>query len=128
MKEIWTASCTVTEAVDRLTDALVQRKFGVLHIHNLTKTLNSKGVPFKPECQILEVCNPLQAAKVLGEDIDLNMALPCRVSVYEKDGKTCIGMLSPREMLAELSESPMLQDVAKEVESVLTEAIEEAAR
>ena len=127
MKQIRTANGTVAEVKDRLTDALTRRKFGVLHVHNLKATLNSKGVPFDAECEVLEVCNPGQAAKVLGEDIDLNMALPCRVSVYEKDGRTQIGMMSPKAMLEVLSDSPLLRDVAREVETVLTEAIEEAA-
>lgn len=128
MKRIWTANCTVSDAVARLTAALIKRKFGVLHVHNLKDTLNSKGVPFDTACHVLEVCNPNQAAKVLTEDIDLNMALPCRVSVYEKDGNTQIGMMSPRVMLEELSDSSALHEVAEEVEAVLEAAIEEAAR
>ena len=115
------------EVVERVTRALMDRKFGVLHIHDLKKTLNGKGVPFEPECQVLEVCNPQQAAKVLADDIDLNMALPCRISVYRKDGRTRIGMISPKAMLQQLSDLPSLQQVADEVESVLKEAIEEAA-
>jgi uncharacterized protein (DUF302 family) len=90
--------------------------------------LNSKGVPFEPECRVLEVCNPGQAAKVLKEDIDLNMALPCRVSVYEKDGHTQIGMMSPKAMLVQLSDSESLRAVAEEVESVLVASIEEIAQ
>ena len=68
-----------------------------------------------------------QAARVLTDDIDLNMAPPCRVSVYEKDGHTVIGTLSAKAMLAELSDSAALAKIAEEVESVFTEAISEAA-
>jgi uncharacterized protein (DUF302 family) len=128
MKYILKSEHSVSAAVDRLVAALTARKFGVLHIHDLNKTLNSKGVPFEPECQVLEVCNPQQAAKVLSDDIDLNMALPCRVSVYEKDHQTHIGMISPKEMLKALSNSPALAEVAEEVEEVLKAAIDEAAR
>ncbi len=102
MKYILKSEYSVSAAVDRLVAALTARKFGVLHIHDLHKTLNSKGIPFEPECQVLEVCNPQQAAKVLSDDIDLNMALPCRVSVYEKDHQTQIGMISPKEMIKAL--------------------------
>lgn len=126
MKQISTASGTVPEAIARLTAALQARKFGVLHVHDLRQTLNSKGVPFAPECRVLEVCNPQQAAKVLTDDIDMNMALPCRISVYEKGGKTCVGMLSPKAMLAAISDSPALARVADEVEAVLRDAIAEA--
>lgn len=127
MKYVVPTERTVPEAVERLTKALADRKFGVLHVHDLKKTLNGKGVAFSPECQVMEVCNPQQAAKVLSDDIDLNMALPCRVSVFEKDGKVQIGMLSPVEMLGSLSDSPALAEIAAEVEQVLEEAIAEAA-
>jgi uncharacterized protein (DUF302 family) len=127
MKYILTSEHSVPDAVERLTAALLARQFGVLHIHDLTSTLNSKGVPFEPECRVMEVCNPQQAAKVLSEDIDLNMALPCRVSVYEKKGQTCIGMISPKEMLQTLSNSPRLAEVANEVEATLKAAMDEAA-
>jgi uncharacterized protein (DUF302 family) len=128
MKQIWKASGGVADTVERLTEALKARQFGVLHVHDLKATLNSKGVPFETECQVLEVCNPQQAAKVLTEDIDLNMALPCRVSVYQKGAATCIGMMSPKAMLSELSESAALAEVADDVEGVLIEAISDAVR
>lgn len=127
MKQVWAVGWTVSEAANRLTEALKERNFGVLHVHDLKKTLNGKGVPFEPECRVLEVCNPRQAAKVLEDDIDLNMALPCRVSVYEKEGGTRIGMLSPKGMLVQLSDSKALREVADEVEAVLVAAIEEVA-
>jgi uncharacterized protein (DUF302 family) len=128
MQYILNTGHAIPEAVERLSEALAKRKFGVLHIHDLNKTLNSKGVPFEPGCQVLEVCNPQQAAKVLSNDMNLNMALPCRISVYENEGQICIGMISPKEMLKGLSDSPDLANVADEVESVLKEAIDEAAQ
>jgi uncharacterized protein (DUF302 family) len=127
MKQVVGTNLSVAEVVDRLTEALKARQFGVLHVHDLKVTLNGKGVPFTPECRVLEVCNPAQAAKVLEADIDLNMALPCRVSVYQRNGRTQIGMLSPVAMIGQLSESPALHAVAAEVEGVLVDAIREAA-
>ncbi len=128
MKYVINSPLTVPETVERLTAELMERKFGVLHVHDLHKTLNSKGVPFEPECQVLEVCNPQQAAKVLSDDIDMNMALPCRVSVYEKNGVTQIGMIRPQQMLSMLADSPALAAVAEEVESTLISAIDAAAK
>ena len=107
--------------------AAVQRhKFGVLHIHNLQETLKKKGVDFPNACQILEICNPQKAKEVLSEDMDLNMALPCRVSVYSEGGKTKIGMMKPSAMLKALSDSPALAVVAQDVEKAIIEMITEA--
>ncbi len=126
MKYIKETSKSVEQAVADLEKSITANQFGVMHIHNLHATLNNKGVPFEQQCQVLEVCNPQQAARVLQDDMDMNMALPCRVSVYEKDGKNYIGMISPKAMLSQLSDSKALKDVAEEVENVIIKAIDEA--
>ncbi len=77
-------------------DAAVKRHgFGVLHVHDLGNTLRSKGVAFDQQCRVFEVCNPAQAARVLAADMRLNMALPCRISVYTENGATKIGLIRP---------------------------------
>lgn len=109
-------------------DAAVKRHgFGVLHVHSLGNTLRGKGVDFAQECNVFEVCNPIQAAKVLSADMRLNMALPCRISVYTEGGKTRIGTISPVKMLAALSSDAALGRVAQEVEDKVLMMISEAA-
>jgi uncharacterized protein (DUF302 family) len=117
---------SVEQAVADLQAAVQRHKFGVLHIHNLQETLKKKGVDFPNACQILEICNPQKAKEVLSEDMDLNMALPCRVSVYAEGGKTKIGMMKPSAMLKALSSSPALAEVAQDVEKTIIEMISEA--
>ena len=108
-------------------DAAVKRHgFGVLHVHDIGNTLRSKGQDFKENCRVFEVCNPGQAAKVLASDMQMNMALPCRISVYTEKGKTKIGMIKPLDMLSMLSKDPALTQVAKEVEEKTTLMINEA--
>ena len=108
-------------------DAAVKRhNFGVLHVHDIGNTLRSKGLPFEEQCRVFEVCNPAQAAKVLATDMSMNMALPCRISVYTEKGKTKIGMIKPADMLALLSKDATLAQVAKEVEEKTMLMINEA--
>jgi uncharacterized protein (DUF302 family) len=108
-------------------DAAVKRHgFGVLHVHDLGATLRSKGIAFENQCRVFEVCNPAQAAKVLATDMQLNMALPCRISIYTEKGRTHIGMIKPAQMLATLSTDPALQQVAAEVEAKTVLMIDEA--
>jgi uncharacterized protein (DUF302 family) len=106
--------------------AVSKHGFGVLHVHDLAKTLQSKGVAFAEQCQIFEVCNPKIAAQVLAVDMRLNMALPCRLSVYTEAGKTYISMIKPAAMLASLSPDPALVDIARSVEQTLSVIIEAA--
>ena len=57
----------------------------------------------------------------------LNMALPCRISVYTEAGTTRIGMIRPEGMLAGLSADPSLKEVARAVEESTTAIIKTAA-
>jgi uncharacterized protein (DUF302 family) len=106
--------------------AVKHNGFGVLHIHDLGTTLRSKGIVFGEQCKVFEVCNPAQAAKVLSTDMRLNMALPCRISVFTDQGKTKIGLIKPVQMLSELSQDAGLLQVAKEVEQKTIKVVDEA--
>ena len=126
MKYIVTSKKSIDQAAEDLKQSVLKHKFGVLHIHNIKETLNNKGVDFSNECRIFEVCNPQKAKDVLSSDMSLNMALPCRISVYEDNGETKIGMIKPSALLASLSDSDSLKKVAKEVEDISIEIINDA--
>ncbi|WP_373019827.1 DUF302 domain-containing protein [Thiomicrorhabdus sp.] len=114
------------QAVMDLDTSVKTHGFGVLHIHDLGVTLRSKGMDFDEECKIFEVCNPAKAAKVLASDMRLNMALPCRISVYTEKGQTKIGMIEPAKMLGLLSEDESLKETAHEVETKTMKMIDDA--
>lgn len=106
--------------------AVKRHDFGVLHVHDLATTLRNKGIAFDEQCRVFEVCNPVQAARVLATDMRLNMALPCRISVFTEKGKTKIGLIRPEQMLSALSQDAALIQVAKEVEEKTIQMIDEA--
>lgn len=114
------------EASSDLEVAVQRHGFGVLHIHDLGSTLRSKGISFEEQCRVFEVCNPTQAATVLSADMRLNMALPCRISVFTESGKIKIGLIKPTQMLSALSQNPSLLEVAKEVEAKTIQMVDEA--
>ena len=109
-----------------LESAVKRHGYGVLHIHDLGATLRSKGIAFDEDCKVFEVCNPGQAAKVLSADMRLNMALPCRISVFTEKGKTKIGLINPVQMLSTLSQDAGIAQVAKEVEEQTIQMVNEA--
>jgi uncharacterized protein (DUF302 family) len=114
------------QAANDLEAAVKRNEFGVLHVHDLGNTLRGKGIAFTEQCKVFEVCNPGQAGKVLSTDMRLNMALPCRISVYTEQGKTRIGMIKPVPMLAALSQDASLVKVAQEVEAKTRKMMDEA--
>jgi uncharacterized protein (DUF302 family) len=114
------------QASTDLEAAVTRHGFGVLHVHDLGATLRSKGVAFDQECKVFEVCNPAQASKVLAVDMRLNMALPCRISVFTEKGQTKIGLIKPVQMLAELSQDPVITKIANEIEATTIKMVDEA--
>ncbi len=126
MKYIVDTNKTVEQAGEDLQAAVKDHQFGVLHVHDLKATLNNKGIEFSNDCKVFEVCNPKKASAVLTEDMSLNMALPCRISIWSENGKTHIGMISPKQMLALLSDSPELARIADEVEQTAIGIIQQA--
>ena len=98
--------------------------FGVLHHYDFKQTLAGKGFPMANECRVMEICNPGQASEVLSVDMALNMALPCRISIYEDGGKTIVGMIPPTELLKLVSDDPRIEPAARQVQEAMEKIIE----
>jgi len=113
-------ACTDLEA------AVARHGFGLQHIHDLGNTLRSKGLDFTEQVRVFEICNPGYAQLVMGADMRLNMALPCRISVYTEQGITRLGMIHPQGMLEMLSDNMVAREVAGEVEAKTRLMIDEA--
>jgi uncharacterized protein (DUF302 family) len=56
----------------------------------------------------------------------LNMALPCRISVFTDKGKTKIGLIKPVQMLSALSQDEALKKVSEEVEAKVIQMVDAA--
>lgn len=116
----------VETAARDLEAAVKRNKFGVLHVHDLQKTLKEKAVDFPSGCGILEVCNPQRAMQMPSVNMGVNMAPPCRISAYREGGKTKMGMIKPTALLALFPEATDLKSVADEVERETKRMIDEA--
>ena len=127
MLYVQVANGTVDQALKKLEEAATANKFGVLTVHNLKQKLNAKGVESEPECRIVEVCNPKKAKSVLEADMSISNALPCRISIYEEDGKVKVSTLRPTAVLG-LFGQPKLKPIAEEVEEAMIRMIDAACK
>ena len=116
----------LVQAVEAMQAAVKAHGFGVLHTYDFKQTLADKGFPLANGCIVMEMCNPKQASEVLAMDMTLNMALPCRVSVYEQDGATWIGMVPPTDQLSLISRDPLIAEAARGVEATMKAIIDAA--
>jgi uncharacterized protein (DUF302 family) len=117
---------SVSDAAAALQAAVQANHFGVMQVHNLKETMANKGVEFERECLIFEVCQPQQAKKVLDQNMSVSTALPCRISIYEENGKAVLVTVKPTTLLA-MFNTPQLEGVAREVEESIIRIMKEAA-
>lgn len=115
---------SVQEVVDKIQEIISDYKFGVLHIHNVKETLNSKGIDFKSECQILDICNPKIAEEFLTADMSLSSIMPCKISVYKEDGETTIATNSLVQLVDDIN--PDMIDTAQSAQETVLKIIKEA--
>lgn len=113
------------QACADLQAAVANHQFGVMTTHDLKQTMANKGVEFTRECRIFEVCNPHQAKKVLEANIGISTALPCRISVYEEDGRVHFATIAPTAMLGMFG-AEGVETVAAEVEETMIAIMDEA--
>ena len=73
--------------------------FGVLNAYNFTKILESKGFPIEREITVFELCNPKGAHDALDNIAEISVYLPCRLSVYEENGKTILATIGFDDIL-----------------------------
>jgi uncharacterized protein (DUF302 family) len=116
---------SVDEAVKAVEESLKNHKFGVLWQLDLPAKLQEKGVEFTQPYRILEVCNPVEAKRVLTQNSLIGYFLPCKVVIYEEQGTTKIGLPKPTVLMGVVND-PALKEVAEHVENVLIQAIDEA--
>ena len=123
MQYVETTTKSVQEIVDLIKQTAPKYKFGVPHVHNIKETLNSKGIDFKNECQVIDICNPTVAEQFLSEDISLSIIMPCKISVYTQDGETTIAMNSLVQLVDDIN--PDLIELAQTTQDTLLEIIDE---
>ena len=109
-----------------LQESAARQRFGVIAIHDLKETLAKKGVELAQQCRVYEVCNPVQAKKVLDADGAISTALPCRISVYGTPGHYTLATMRPTEMM-KVFHNPDIDPVAREVEEVILRMMRDAA-
>lgn len=115
------------EQIDQaLQETAARHQFGILAVHDLRQTMQKKGIELGMECRIYEVCNPLQAKKVLEAKGDVSTALPCRISVYGSGRDYMLATLLPTYLMKSF-DAGQLAPVAQEVENVICEMMREAA-
>ena len=113
------------ETCRALEQAVAEHRFGVLHVHDLGKTLAGKGYALGFEARVFDVCNPQRAHEVLSANPVLSVALPCAISVFTEDGRTKLAFIRPTAVLGLFGADA--RQTAEEVEATVGEIVARAA-
>ncbi len=86
-----------TETVATLQETAAARGWAVPKVYNIQKSLQNAGFADMTPVQILSICQPAQAHRVLREDRNkrVTAVMPCRIGVYEAaDGRTYVASMN----------------------------------
>jgi len=102
------------QTVSELEKTAGEMKWGVPHKYDLQATLKGKGFEVEP-VTVISLCKPDLANVILSSHDEqlVSAMMPCRVAVYERNGKTYVSMLNAK-LLSGL--------LGKKSKSVMTEA------
>lgn len=120
------AAGTVQEVETRLHLAVADHAFSILGMFDLQDKMVSKGIEFPRACRVYEVCNPAKAKAVLDQDMRVSTALPCRISLYEDQGRLQLAAILPTRLIG-LFEADGAEQTAIEVEVIIKAIIDDAA-
>ncbi len=94
---------SVKSAVEKLTEDLMDNKWGVLSVIDVKKILAEKLKVEYDDYVILDVCNPGLAYKGLSINKQAGLILPCKIVVYTEKGRTKLSLYRPTVALSTAS-------------------------
>ncbi len=114
-----TVSCSIAEAVEKVTAALATEGFGILTEINVQAAMKKKlDLDTRPYL-ILGACNPKLAHQAIEAEPDIGLLLPCNVVVREEaNGDVTVAFMDPEAVLGIVGREDILP-LAKEVKTRL---------
>ncbi len=112
------------DAIEKVTQALSEKGFGVLTTIDVKATLKKKiDADFRPYT-ILGACNPNFAFQALQVESKIGTMLPCNVIVEETDaGQVEVSAVDPMASMQAI-DNPDLAGIANQVQDLLKEVID----
>jgi len=106
-------------AVERVTKALQNEKLGILNEINVDAVLKNKLNIDMPHYKILHACGPSLANRLINEEPDIGVLLPCNVLVRaETDGTTTVVFLDTVTAFG-LTQNDEVGKIAEEAKGLL---------
>jgi uncharacterized protein (DUF302 family) len=103
MIEMFTYKITSNQPIEEISkkvpEACEKHKFALLTTYNYHEIVESKGFPIKRKVWIYEICQAKTAAAMLTDFPHFSIFMPCKLAIYENEGKTVISTMNMEIML-----------------------------
>lgn len=112
MIEMFTYKIISTQSIGNISEKVPsvceKYKFALLQTYVYHEIVESKGFPIKRKVFIYEVCQAKTAAAMLTDFPHFSIFMPCKLAIYENDGKTVIATMNMEIMLNAVKANPEL--------------------
>lgn len=98
----------IAAAIALVGAAAEQYKFSVLHSYDFFEILQTKGFPIERKVHVFEICRAPMASKMLTASPGFATFMPCRIAVYEENGKTVVSTMNMEPLLKTIEGDPEL--------------------
>lgn len=98
----------VNEAAARVGTACELYKFSVLHSYDFFEILQTKGFPIERKVYVYEICRAPMASRMLAAYPGFSPFMPCRIALYEQDGKTIVSTMNMDILLKAVENNTVL--------------------
>lgn len=132
MIEMFTYKIESNQPIEQVTlkvpSACEENKFALLQTYIYHDIVKSKGFPIDRKVWVYEICQAKTAASMLTEFPHFSIFMPCKLAIYENQGKTIISTMNMEIMLDAIEANPELHAEAKALFSKLQELMESISK
>lgn len=125
MIEMFTYKISSTLSIEEITPKMIaaceQFKFSLLHTYDYFQILEGKGFPIERKVYIYEVCQAKMASKVLTNNPEFSIFMPCKIAVYQNENSTVVSTMNLELMLKAFEENKELYQEAVSMFNALKE-------
>ena len=111
------------EAVVSVRKAVESKGWAIFQVYDYKEILAAKGFSQKP-LKIIEICSGKYANKSLNKNRLASICMPCKINVFEENGKVKIASMKPGmmpEFFPEISRQEALE-VEKDIKEIIDNA------
>ena len=92
-----------------LISALEAKNYMIISVLNVQEALQGRGIDAKP-VQLIEFCNLVKAYEVTRTTHEFELFAPCRMALFEEEGKTTVMVLRPAFIAAVLPKETLSKE------------------